>query len=178
MQNWIQTFTGKKFYPLEPKKEDINITDIAHALSNQCRFAGHCTQFYSIAQHSVLVSLMCPEQHMLRALLHDAAETYLVDIPSPLKVLPEFEPYRIAEKRLMDVICEVFDLDKDEPDIVKYVDKRMLATEARDLTLTEGRGWSSLVEPFEFHIRPWTPEYARAKFISRFYELYSLRKLT
>ena len=172
---FIQTWSGKRFYPLDPRPEDIDVNDILHSLSNMCRFAGHCTQFYSVAQHSVLVSLLCEPEDALWGLLHDASESFLVDIPSPLKKLPEFQAYRDAEARLMGVICDVFGLSKDEPDSVKIADKRMLATEARDLTLTEGRGWVTDVEPYDFHIKPWTPEYTRAKFVSRLHEL-TLRK--
>ena len=169
--DWISTFTGKKFYPLDPRPEEIDVNDIVHALSHQCRFVGHCTSFYSIAQHSVLVSLLCNPDDALFGLLHDAAEAYLVDIPSPLKRLPEFAAYREAEKKLMDVICDVFGLPHDEPASVKIADKRILATEARDLTVTEGRGWTTLQDPYDFHIKPWTPEYARVKFVSRLHEL-------
>jgi len=168
---YICTYTGKRFYPLDPRPEDVNINDILHALSNQCRFAGHCTTFYSVAQHCVLVSLMCPPGDALWGLLHDASEAYLVDVPSPLKKMAEFEAYRTAEKKLLEVICDVFELPHEEPPAVKIVDKRMLATEARDLTMTEGRGWITEAEPYDFHIKAWTPEYARAKYISRLHEL-------
>lgn len=168
---WIITYTGKRFYPLDPIVSDIDINDIAHALSNQARFAGHSTQFYSVAQHSVLVSVVCPEEYALWGLLHDATEAYLVDVPSPLKKCKEFSFYREVEKKLMNVICDSFNLPHDEPPSVKDVDKRMLATEARDLTMSEGRGWFIESEPFEFHIKPWTPEYARVKFMSRFHDL-------
>jgi len=174
--DWIQTFTGKKFYPLDPRPEEIDINDITHALSNQCRFAGHCVQHYSVAQHSFLVSMMCSEANALFGLLHDSAEAYLIDIPSPLKRCDEFKAYRDAEKQLMNVICDVFKLDHEEPEEVKIVDKRMLATEARDLTMSEGRGWARTVEPYEFHIEAWKPEYARIKFMSRLHELMLKRK--
>ncbi len=139
--NWIATYSGKRFYPLDARPEDIDVNDIIHALSNLSRFGGHTINFYSVAQHSVLVSLMCPEEDALWGLLHDASEAYLIDVPSPLKKCPEFVFYRQAEKKLMDVICGVFKLPSDEPPSVKLVDKRILATEARDLTMTEGRGW-------------------------------------
>lgn len=173
---WIITYTGKRFYPLEPRQEDIDINDIVHALSNQSRFAGHSTQFYSVAQHCVLVSVMCPEEYALWGLLHDATEAFLIDIPSPLKKCKEFAFYREVEKKLMDVICDTFQLQKGEPKEVKEVDKRMLATEARDLTMSEGRGWFIEAEPYEFHIKPWAPEYARAKFVSRFHDLLLLKR--
>jgi hypothetical protein len=114
---------------------------------------------------------MCTPDTALWGLLHDASEAYLVDVPSPLKYLPEFAVYRQYERKLMNVICDVFNLQHDEPEAVNVVDKRMFATEARDLTMTEGRGWISQYEPYEFHIKAWTPEYARAKFISRLHEL-------
>lgn len=168
---WICTYTGKRFYPLDPRPEDIDINDIIHALSQLCRFAGHCSSFYSVAQHCVLVSLMCPEEDALWGLLHDASEAYLIDVPSPLKKCPEFAFYREAEAKLMAVICDTFKLGRDEPPSVKLADKRILATEARDLTMTEGRGWTTEAEPYDFHIKPWTPEYARVRYISRLHEL-------
>lgn len=169
--DWISTYTGKKFYPLDPRHEEIDINDIIHALSNQCRFVGHCTSFYSIAQHSVLVSLMCPSEHALWGLLHDASEAYLVDLPSPLKKDDAFKAYVEAEHQLMNVICDVFGLSHEEPKEVKLVDKKMLVTEARDLTMSQGMGWTMNVEPYEFHIKPWTPEVARVKYLSRLHEL-------
>jgi hypothetical protein len=168
---WIQTYSGKKFHPLDPRPEDIDINDIIHSLSHQTRFGGHCTSFYSVAQHSVLVSLMCSPDDALWGLLHDSSEAYLVDVPSPLKRCKEFEFYREAEDKLLSIICTVFGLPTEEPFSVKVADKRMLATEARDLTMTEGRGWVTEAEPYDFHIKPWTPEYARAKFVSRLHEL-------
>lgn len=170
--DWITTYTGKSFWPLSPSVEDVNINDIAHSLSNLCRFNGHCVNFYSVAQHSVLISTLVPEQDALWGLLHDASESYLCDIPSPLKKLPEFEAYRQAETRVMNVICDAFGLARDEPSSIKIADRRMLVTEARDLTFTEGRGWLMKVEPYEFHIKAWTPEQSRIKFLARFHELF------
>lgn len=169
--DWLSTYTGKQFYPLDPREEDVDINDIVHSLSQQARFNGHSVKFYSIAQHSTLVSMMCSQENALWGLLHDASEAYLSDIPSPIKKAPEFLFYREAEKKLMDVICEIYGLCKEEPEEVKIVDKKMLATEVRDLTMTEGRGWALGSEPYDFHIQPWSPEYARAKFVSRLHQL-------
>jgi len=118
-----------------------------------------------------MVSLMCPIEDQLWGLLHDASEAYLIDVPSPLKKADQFKGYRAAEKQVLAVICDKFGLSREEPPSVKLVDKKMLATEARDLTMTEGRGWATKEEPYDFHLKAWNPDYARVKFISRLHEL-------
>lgn len=83
--DWIQTYTGKKFFPLHPHQNEYVIEDIAHALSMKCRFAGHCNAFYSVAEHSVKVSRIVAPESQLWGLLHDAAEAYLPDVCQPIK---------------------------------------------------------------------------------------------
>jgi len=85
--SYIQTLSGKKFSYQFATADDIDIEDIANALSNICRFAGHLPEFYSVAQHSVLVSQIVPPEFAFEALMHDAAEAYCQDIPAPLKAL-------------------------------------------------------------------------------------------
>jgi flavin-dependent thymidylate synthase len=102
--DWMQTYSGGRFYPGDPRIEQIELTDIARALSRICRYAGHCEQFYSVAQHSVYVSGMVPPEHALCALMHDATEAYLVDIPRPLKRM--LAGYTVLEDRLWRVIAE------------------------------------------------------------------------
>ena len=87
---WIETYTGKKVYPLRPDEETLCVEDIAHALALTCRFGGHCSEFYSVAQHSCLVSDLCPDGLKLAGLMHDAAEAYLGDVVSPIKPLCYF----------------------------------------------------------------------------------------
>ena len=116
---WLNTFSGKKIHPLNPNPEDICITDIAHALSHQCRFTGHTKNFYSIAQHCVLVSYLCNQENALYGLLHDASEYILVDIPSPLKKSQEFNFYREIEKKVQSIIYTKFGLNAEEPIDVK-----------------------------------------------------------
>ena len=105
----IETFTGALFDPFNPDSELIRIEDIAHALSNLCRFAGHSTQFYSVAQHSINCYKLVPREHALSALLHDATEAYMVDMPTPIKNrLPK---YMEKEDALMEVIYKKFNLE-------------------------------------------------------------------
>ena len=133
MKKFITTFTGKRFYPLSPRVEDICIEDIAHHLSNICRFTGACNRFYSVAEHSWRVSLACKKQHALRGLLHDATEAYLCDVSSPVKYDAAMRPYRDAESVLDRAICTRFGLPYKMDESIHIADKRMFATEARDL---------------------------------------------
>jgi len=168
--NWIQTYCGIEFYPLNPRSKDIAIEDIAHALSNQCRFAGHCDRFYSVCQHSVLVSRLCLPQNKLWGLLHDASEAYLVDLPSPLKQSKEFLAYSKAEKKLMNVICEKYGLQKEMPLDVKEADYRLLLTERNCLMSKSPREWflDGQVKPYDFEIKPWSPKAAYKEFMRTF----------
>lgn len=167
---WIQLYSGRKFYPMDPKVEDIDIEDIAHSLSNMCRFTGHCRSFYSVAQHSVLVShLVGP--HGLYGLLHDASEAYMVDMPRPIKRLKEMQPFRDMEQKVMQVICKRFGLPEQEPFVVKEADTKMLATEARDLMGPLHPDWNQPVAPLPFKIEALPPKEAKELFLTRYREL-------
>jgi 5'-deoxynucleotidase YfbR-like HD superfamily hydrolase len=173
---WIQTYTGKKFYPLNPKMEDVCIEDIAHSLSEICRFTGHVKQFYSVAQHSVGVSLLC-KTYPLHGLLHDQTEAFLGDVSSPLKHSGKFEIYRFYENRLQSVMNAKFGLLTSEPEEVKRSDLVMLATEARDLL--EGGPHPEFhldYEPFPEKIVPLPPPEAKALFLARYKELTAEQK--
>lgn len=132
--DWILTFTGVEFYPLAPRSQDIRIEDIAHALSMQCRYAGHVSRFYSVAEHSIRVSDLCPAKWKLWGLLHDASEAYLIDLPRPIKRYSVIgTQYREAENALMLAICERFGLPWPAPEPVERADKAMVWIESRDL---------------------------------------------
>jgi uncharacterized protein len=174
---FIETYSGVRFRPFVPRAEDIRLQDIAHALSHQCRFSGHCREFYSVAEHSVRVSwLLARWGHsspvQLWGLMHDASEAYLQDVAAPLKRTPLFDGYRDAERDVMRAICDVFELPKKQPEVVKQADLALLSTEARDLMPFRPEHWGSLTEaPLEERITPWTSREARRKFIHRFVEL-------
>ena len=167
--SWIQTYAGKQFWPLAPKPEDLDIVDIAHSLSLQCRFNGHCREFYSVAEHSVRVSEILPPDLALWGLLHDAAEAYLSDLPKPIKqLLPAFCE---AEDRLLEVILDRFGLTWPLPEEVHEADLRLLATEARDLMAPPPEPWGLDIEPLPRAIEPWAPENAERRFLRAFEEL-------
>lgn len=171
--NWIETYTGLQFWPLDPRPEDICIEDIAHSLANQCRFAGHVSRFYSVAQHCHLASQLVPPEDALWALLHDATEAYLVDLPRPIKSDEEFGViYREAEERVMLAICTKFGLSAAMPASVKYADNLLVVNEARTLMFSAGRSWSWGHDmPFLPHglsIHPLSPETAEELYLTRF----------
>ena len=170
--DWIQTFRGRQFWPLAPRAGEVFLDDIAHHLAHQCRFTGAVRVFYSVAQHSVLVSLQAPVgADPLWGLLHDAAEAYLVDVARPVKHSPAFATYREAEARLMGVICDRFGLPQEEPAWVKLADNALLMTERRDLMAPPPRPWSPGPAPLADLIEPWSPYLAEARFLARFAEL-------
>lgn len=169
---WIRTFSGGRFYVLEPRAEDVRIEDIAHALSMQCRFTGHSNRFYSVAEHSVWVSRRCDPADALWGLLHDASEAYIGDMSAPLKHQPEMSRFRTTEKRIMAAVAEKFGLAAKEPDSVRTADRRMLLTEARDLGLDVG-DWYAGYAPFPSPVFCLIPQSAEALFLERFRELTS-----
>ncbi len=127
--DWMQTYTGRAFWPLDPRPEDVCIEDIAHSLSMQARYAGHGKRFYSVAEHCVHVSAHCSPENALWGLLHDASEAYLVDVPRPLK--RHLPGYVEAEARVMAAICDAFGLPHEMPVEVHEMDNRILADEIR-----------------------------------------------
>ena len=172
--DWMQTFTGRQFWPIDPRPEEVSIVDIAHSLSNQCRYAGHCKSFYSVAQHSVMVSYICAPEDALWGLLHDAAEAYLVDLPRPIKRFSDLGwHYKQVEARLMQVLCLRFNLPVDEPASVSKADDVVLVTEMRDLMGMPPTQWRESLanKPLESAIIPWGPRASKNKFLRRFEEL-------
>lgn len=167
--DWIQTFTGRKFYPVAPRAADVAIEDIAHALSLLCRFNGHCAAFYSVAEHSVRVAAALPRELRLWGLLHDAAEAYLGDVPRPLK--RNLTAFTTAEERLLEVIAARYRLAWPMPAAVALADDRLLATEARDLMAPPPEPWGLTAEPLPDRIAPWGPAEAEARFLEAFAEL-------
>jgi uncharacterized protein len=217
--NWLQTWTGKQFYPEDPRPEDICIEDIAAGLRIP-RFGYQSEEHYCVAQHSVLVAqavsaelsaMVAPEpveragfghklgvpdfyEIVLWGLLHDAAEAYLGDMMWPVKQAPEMRGYKELEARCMSAIIKRFGLLPTEPEIVKAMDLRLLATEKRDIMAYStdrarsagreaeaakdrlGTWHSDVVEPLPTIIVPWQPNAARRYFLNFFHQIDGMRE--
>lgn len=168
--DWMQTYSGRLFWPQAPRAEDVRIEDIAHSLALTCRYNGHCRAFYSVAQHSVIVSRAVPDDDALWGLLHDAAEAYSGDVILPLKLSMPF--WREIEAPIMRAVCAHFGLAGSEPQSVKRADKRVLANERDDLMAPCPVDWK-LTEPrLDIPvITPLGPEAAETAFLARYREI-------
>lgn len=169
--DWMQTFTGKQFWPLDPRPEDIDPLDIARALSMLCRYNGHVDRFYSVAEHCVLMSLWVPEEDALWALLHDATEAYVGDMIRPLK--RHMPDYQDAENRVMAAIVERFGLSSlSMPSSVHEADSRILLTERNTLMgLTSHKWVVDSLEPLPVHVVGDDPMFAEARYLDRLHAL-------
>lgn len=138
----IQTASGILYDVVNPKPEHVWIEDIAHHLSQQCRYSGATKRFYSVAEHSIWVSLIVPPKYAREALLHDAAEAYCIDLPRPIKHLPEMGHYRELEWRNERAIAERFGFDPNFVDVeIVEADVEALACECRQLMPWRDAEW-------------------------------------
>jgi len=181
----IHTYSGGWITPLSPEPEMIKIEDIAHSLSNQCRFTGHTREFYSVGEHSIHCSDIVVDLHdlvggdviqelnqlRLAALLHDAAEAYLADLARPIKKAPGLgEIYLKVEGALEQVICEKYGLPFPVLDgVIKEADEVMLGNEIHQLFGEEFSGrWHK--PEIEVYVPQFDPGEAEEVFLNKFYE--------
>ena len=169
----IRTYTGHYIDVFAPKSDSIAIEDIAHALSQLCRYGGHCDPFYSVGQHSIICSYMVAEEFALEALLHDATEAYLVDIPRPIK--KEFEFYTQVEDHLYKFVAEKFNLQFPIPDEVHVVDNSILEYEW--FYFMEGMPKPEHKEFYDKHFKPMSCKSVENEFLERFTILMNNREL-
>lgn len=176
---WTQTYTGIQFFLTDPRPGEVNIVDIAHALSMQCRYGGHCREFYSVAEHSLAVSYIVPPGMALEGLLHDAAEAYICDVPRPLKQLLG-APYSWIEAKIMTAINERYGthiVDKQWDETLKWADNTMLHTEMLAMMAAPPKPWVTMppaLENWTFYY--YSPLLAKRRFYARFSELYEARR--
>lgn len=175
--DWIQTYTNKQFWPLDPRADEIHLLDVAAGLANECRFGGQCQIFYSVAEHSVLIAMYAIKEMGVSArdaralLFHDASEGLgLKDIPRPVKV---FLPgYKEIEHRVMLAVAERFRFDWPLPTSLKSLDERIGLTEERSIMGPPPAAWRTQQEqfratvPLPVQIQCWRPAEAMARFIS------------
>jgi hypothetical protein len=161
--NWMQTYTGRAFYPIDPRPEEIEIEDIAQALSKQCRYAGHTKRFYSVAEHCVHLYWKLPREFKLWGLLHDASEAYLTDIIRPVKSY--LTGYLDLEEKLMRAVAERFYMKWPMPPMVKEFDNRILLDERNQIMANPPHDWNIVGEPLGVDIQCWDPERAFHEFM-------------
>lgn len=151
----MQTFTGRQFFPMGPRANEVDILDIAHALSMQCRYNGHVQKFMSVAEHCVLVSRLVPDEHALWGLLHDATEAYVGDMVRPLK--QHMPAFCAAEDQVMLAIAQRFNIAPEIPAAVHEADSRILLDERSALLGEPSADWEVPGEPFGIEIGAWDP---------------------
>ena len=166
--------SGKRFDFLDPASSDFDIEDIAHGLAHVCRYAGQCRMFYSVAEHSLLVSETVDE-FALEALMHDAAEAFIGDITRPLKqLLPE---YKAIESLIERVINERFGLKGEAKAVIKEADLRVLAAEQNQVMAQGCSDWAGEagIVPANITVQGLTPNAAKDRFLLRFHKLSAAR---
>lgn len=172
--DWMQVHSGRQFWPLDPRVDEIDIADIAHALGMACRYAGHVLQFYSVAEHSVHICRWLHEHHeptevQLAGLLHDAPEAYLVDVPRPVK--PHLSEYSKFETRLWYAVTARFNISAHIPHVVKFADESILADEMAQNMAPCHVPWSLRHGPLGIQLQYWSPSRAKAEFLLEFERL-------
>lgn len=171
--SFIETYTGRPFYPLRPRVEDVCVLDIAHHLSNQCRYSGATEHFYSTAQHCCLLADFVMRVRKgtaldgLEILMHDGAEAYLVDVPRPIKqFLPD---YRKWDHTLTLTIREWLGLkDRPLPTWQDELDSRIIVDERLQVMSDSGLDWQHDLVPLDINIQPWDPKRAEQEFLLRY----------
>ena len=170
---FIETYTGRAFYPLEPDPASISIIDIAHGLSLQCRYGGQISDFYSVAEHSVLLAMYTESVlkgtvlDCLQILMHDAPESYMIDIPRPVKqYMPD---YRKWDHGIDECIRSWLSIDGfKRPEFQDEIDGRIILDERAQLKSDSGLEWGIKGEPLGIEIPKWSPKEAEYRFLVRY----------
>ena len=171
--HWITTYSGGKLHFRDPHEDEIDIKDIAHGLALCCRFNGQCKMFYSIAEHSIRVADNVPDIKVLklRALLHDAHEAYLSDVPRPIKGdMPQYKAIadhlQFAINRKFNCTIEKVDTTAYFNEQIKKADDIMLSTE-KEFMMVGVEDWAELPMPLP-HFKPRSWQKAEKLFLQRF----------
>jgi hypothetical protein len=169
--DWMQTWTGVRFYPEDPRKADVDILDIAFALGNISRYGGHC-RYYSVAEHSILVSRMVPEHLALEGLMHDAIEAYIGDMIRPMKrAVGPGNAYFSIERNVRRAIAAQFGLAEEIPEAVLIADVQIVGLEKLVLHPRSNRWVLPYGVPEGLAIDCLPPRSASLAFLRRYSEL-------
>lgn len=168
--DWISTYTGGRWYPLDPRVEEVKIEDIAHSLSMLCRYNGHCKFFYSVAEHCWLLSYAVPDPYKLEALLHDGSEAYTSDLPRPFKYSDSMSAFRDVEDMNARVVYEFAGLSYPESPVVKEYDRRIVRNEG-EVLLPHCTWFNSLELVPDIEIMCNDPRKMEQLYLDRYYEL-------
>lgn len=177
---FVQTYTGRIYYPLDPSPLDVDICDIAHSLSNICRFNGHTSYFYSVAHHSTLVSMIAESEHGLDAaragLFHDAHEAYCGDIVRPMKESLKrcgmFSKLKHIDEMNHAAVRTRFNVPSGWDAEIKNIEARLLATEARDVMGGQTIPWDTGFDPYELKIMELSINKVTLDFLATFERLF------
>lgn len=167
--DWMQTVSGRQFWPMDPRPEEVFLYDIAVGLSNECRYAGQVEDHYSVAQHSFYVSYQVPPEHAFAGLMHDSPEAYCKDVHRPIK--RHLAGYGAIEARIWHAIAPRFNLPMELPECVHLADDAVLLAEKEQLHVVAPAPWNVPGIAAPIHIELWTPRQAREAFLQRFHEL-------
>lgn len=177
-EQWIGLLSGTRFNYNRPEESNVTVEDLAGALSNICRFSGHLPQFYSVAQHLVNTSKIVPADVAFDALMHDTAEAFTNDLPTPLKwALPIFKELEI---KIESAMADKFGFQYPYPSAVKEADTIMLLLEKKYVKLDnlEWPGYTGIEYEHmadKVDLKGWQPCRAKREFLERFEELYNER---
>ena len=141
---YFETYSGRPFWPRDPRPEDICLEDIAHHLSLVCRFGGAVKRHYSVGQHSIFVHRICPDEFKFEGLFHDATEAYLGDVVRPLKY--SLHEYLEAEAKLQRVISRMYGVPEKKSPPVQLADDIALITERNALFRRKSLKWAADLE--------------------------------
>ncbi|WP_448188382.1 transcriptional regulator [Azospirillum sp. sgz301742] len=165
------TYSGRVVDLEKPDFSRFEIEDVARPLAFQCRFVGNTRTFFSVAQHCLLASHLCPPEYAYDALMHDSEEAFTGDWPTPWKARIGREAIKQAIAPIKIGLARRFGFRHPEPKPVKVADQRALATELRDLCAPHRVNWQDLPPPAADPIVPLGPEEAMAAFLARYREL-------
>lgn len=172
----VMNASGRLLDPYNLKKEDFDPRIIAQTLSRTCRFWGQTSEFYSVAQHCLVMEKLFEDIELKKwAMGHEIFEGLTgMDVPSPIKYSPAMSSYREAENRCLDMFAKIYNLKSPTPKEIKIADKRLMVTEALRFMNSTNYDWTAIAEPYKLSIVgvPLSMKDAEIAFITKWYELF------